>query len=201
MFHKWFHAIPLGIGGFCFGRSAEEMFSDAPAWVWFVVGVAVLIVSYGGLASYKHLYLPWQQKGGPQVVWEWLSKRVWKLATIALGITVIAFVSGQPITNWLESEQKAQEALKERIRTRPICVSNCANFDWIVKKCESEAVEAGGLIGPPVIDVEAATHYFRGCLTDKGMFWESCKKGEPDCRLLHYIGPKALGTLLPSFVE
>ena len=91
----------------------------------------------------------------------------------------------------------------DHLLTRPICESGCENFDFIVRDCERKAVEVGGLaLGRGEMafsrDVEEATTYFRGCLIDQGLNWDTCERGEPDCRLLQSFRDRGGG--LPSFL-
>ena len=95
------------------------------------------------------------------------------------------------------------ERTRDHLLTRPICESDCENFDFIVRDCERKAVEVGGLaLGRGEIafsrDVEDATTYFRGCLIDQELNWETCERGEPDCRLLKSFRDRGGG--LPSFL-
>ena len=89
----------------------------------------------------------------------------------------------------------------DHLLTRPICESDCENFDFIVRDCERKAVEVGGLaVGrrERYGDVEEATTYFRDCLIAQGLNWETCERGEPDCRLLKSFRDRGGG--LPSFL-
>ena len=95
------------------------------------------------------------------------------------------------------------ERTVDHLLTRPICESDCENFDFIVRDCERKAVEVGGLaLGRREMafsrDVEDATKYFQGCLIDQGLNWETCERGEPDCRLLQSFRDRGGG--LPSFL-
>ena len=89
----------------------------------------------------------------------------------------------------------------DHLLTRPICESDCENFDFIVRDCERKAVEVGGLAfgrRDRHGDVEEATTYFRDCLIAQGLNWESCAKGDTDCRLLYSFRDR--GGVLPSFI-
>ena len=72
----------------------------------------------------------------------------------------------------------------DHLLTRPICESDCENFDFIVRDCERKAVEVGGLaLGRGEMafsrDVEDATRYFQGCLIDQGLIGSLVKKESP----------------------
>ena len=93
------------------------------------------------------------------------------------------------------------ERTVDHLLTRPICESDCENFDFIVRDCERKSVQVGGLAlgrGDMRGDVGEATTYFRNCLIAQGLNWEPCAKGDPDCRLLYSFRYRGGG--LPSFL-
>ena len=91
------------------------------------------------------------------------------------------------------------------LRTRPVCETDCPNVGFRIRECEVDAAMAGGLGSRRgrTGDVVAATEYFRGCLIDRGLAWEPCEHGEPECRLLrrYSTGRASSGSSVPSFVE
>ena len=129
----------------------------------------------------------------------------WKHAAIALaGIVVIQFVVSQRESvyragEWLEARRPSVDHLL----TRPLCASgDCHNFGFLVRECELQAVQVGGLALTDRYargNVAGATEHFRGCLSDRGLSWEPCKRGEPECRFLRAFRTTRRGTALPSF--
>lgn len=128
----------------------------------------------------------------------WIVVLVW--VTSVLTILLIAshwdYLS-RVAGDWLE----AQRAAQDRLLTRPLCPSgDCPNFSFQVTECELHATLVGGLaLGESDRargNIPAATEHFRGCLIDRGLSWEPCKRGEPECRLLRPYR----NTAMPSFV-
>lgn len=111
---------------------------------------------------------------------------------------------------WMSALAEQHAAAWKRaapLLTQPVCESNCDNFDFLVRECERQAVQVGGLALPvgrdrrPIGygDIEGATAYFRGCLVDKGVAWKPCKRGDPGCRLLRSFSTRR-SSALPSFI-
>ena len=83
--------------------------------------------------------------------------------------------------------------------TRPLCESgDCPNFDFLVRECELQAAQVGGLAGTQG-DSVGATEYFKGCLKTRGLSWAPCERGEPECRFLRRFQTRRV-TALPSFI-
>ena len=123
----------------------------------------------------------------------------WIISTL-FAVVLVALFAVNPAVNWIQERRELAQIRNDSIRTRPICGPTCTNFDWIVDVCKRDAVKIGGL-GALGANPQRATRHFRGCLIDKGMNWEKCKKGEPLCMRFQYMGMRRRGTGLPSFVE
>ena len=122
------------------------------------------------------------------------------------GIAVTVMVVQLTIYNWDSVFETVARLFPnyDHLLTRPTCESGeCPNFNFRVTECELQAVQVGGLALSGRFargDLESATEHFRGCLIDRGLSWEPCKRGEPECRFLHAFRTRDRGTALPSFV-
>ena len=175
------------------GHGVIIMFPQTSPYLWYGIGVASLMAAW--------------------VVWNWPFAWVQRIKfdfqglrnisigwVVAVGLAI--FIIYKPTISWIQKQRKAMHAHNESLRTKPVCGSTCKNFDWIVETCKREAVKVGGLTGLRASShTGKATRHFRGCLIDKGMGWERCKKGEPRCMRLRSIGMRFGNKGLPSFIE
>lgn len=116
---------------------------------------------------------------------------------------------GGVIVEWLTPTPRPAANL-DHLLTRPTCApGECQDFEFLVRECEWKASQVGGL--EIVLDMgrddslkgrrtnwstEGATKHFRLCLEASGLSWESCRRGESECRLLW----RFYGGALPSFL-
>ena len=186
----------------------------------FGLRVAIVVVCYGAPAillapeSWRAWLRNYLKFKPPSITWvhiACLSSVIVIAQFIALNK---AFISNSiyGLSDWwrgfltdIKIERQEREA---RLLTRPICDSgDCENFSFLVRECELQAVQVGGLATPPrrrgeVVgrgDPEIATEHFRECLIGRGLSWEPCKFGEPECRLLRTFSIR-IRRSMPSFI-
>ena len=183
-----------------------SLIGPQPWYVWAVItviciGGAVLLILPAGVRSY---------------LWAWTRFSVtWKqVAWAATVVVLLQFVTARwdavlEFSDWARGFLviPVREVNVDHLRTRPVCESECENFAFRVRDCEVAAVDAGGLASfrirgerPVFGDQGFATEYFRGCLLDRGLLWESCMEGEDECRLLRTFTVYSNYTI-PSFLD
>ena len=192
----------------------DSFWQAIPFWI----RVSIVVVCYGTpgilLAPKKWRTWVWNRLKftPPEIRWAHIAGAAMLVSFVQLGVihkeTISSTTHG--ITNWLDNFWTDDERRSsiDRLLTRPICESgDCDNFDFLVRECELQAVQVGGLAIPPrrrgeVVgrgDPVSATEYFRGCLVAQGLSWKPCERGEPDCRLLWPFSTR-LRRSLPSFI-
>ena len=136
-------------------------------------------------------------RGSPRVLIGWVT---WRSTAALLAFALFVVVFWPPASYFLHDIHKDNERAKElrtqirnALRTRPTCADDCKNFEWKVNKCLRESLEVGVTSTNRLGDVLTfsilqGTGYFRGCLTNEGLGWESCDFGEEGCVLVDHFG-------------
>ncbi len=202
----------LGWSVFCFtaGRGAELMWPNEPPWFWWLIATGALVVMLGPLCWDKVL-VPWWKSAEPKAkaLWTWANENravaILALTAVVLSSALVAsLATNDRVIGALArlADPGPGRDLQAPLRTRPVCESNCRNAEFRIRECEVSAAVAGGLASRRGLtgDVRAATEYFRGCLIDRDLSWETCEQGEPECRLLRRYSTRH-GFSVPSFIE
>ena len=188
----------------------ESWMNQVPSWAL----VLVIIICYGTpillLMPKRFRELLWSRVHFTPPVIEWKHVAVGAAIIVLIQFAAINrdYIFGLwdslPRLSGLLLRLGPEPARTGPLFTRPICESDCENFGFIVRECELQSAQVGGLAYGRDIrsDVVGATEFFRGCLISQGLSWVPCDRGDPECRMLYRYPAGRDGVVgrLPSFI-
>ena len=199
---RFLAAILLVLGRESVLEMLTALLGEQPWYVW----GSISIICFGGAALILFMPTSWSKRFSSTDIWR----------TVAYAATVIVLVQFA-VLRWDVISTLSERVIAtlsidrptyDHLRTRPICSGeSCDNFEFRVRECELLAVDVGGLATirrrrerPVLGNRVMATEYYRGCLVDRGLSWEPCQQGEPECRLLRRF-TVITEYSVPSFID